>query len=247
MGLAAFWRATRLTARSFAYIARNGPQPDGRLMVCRMFVDIAEDQYDLYRSLVRMETKLLEMPERPRLVVNFIEVADADYRECQVTLPVIYKGRHGWYLNHILINNFFGWIYGLKDYGYNKYLYPVDYRIDEDDPALEIALPGDTPYLRANFRREDSLTPIEVDDPGSYSIKGNRLLYCKSEVSGAEEISMTEGFMDIHENSFHENRAQIDYPTEWSLLMPAGSYRASLYFGHARDVRMGELIELERW
>lgn len=240
-------RMTTLTAKSIGFIVRNGPQPDGRLMLCRMFVPIPEQNFDLYRRLVQMETDFLEMPREPLMIVNFIEVADADYRECQVSLRVSYKGEERWYLNHILINNFFGWIYGLKDYGYNKYLYPVDYRFNVDDPSLYVELPGGTPHLRASFRRDDSLPELEVEDPGSYSIKGNRLLFCKSEVSDSEEISTTQGYMDIHENRFHERRDQIDYPTEWSLLIPAGSYRAGLYFGFAKDVRMGELVELERW
>ena len=88
MSIASIRRGLVLTGKSIAFIARNGPKPDGSLRVCRAVVEVPDKQFDLYRSLVQMETDRLEMPTRAEVILNLIEVADPGYREFQVTLRV---------------------------------------------------------------------------------------------------------------------------------------------------------------
>ena len=247
MRLSSILRGVTLTARSFAFIYRNGTKPDGRLKICRAVVDIPPESYELYRSLVQMETTRLEMPRSPRMVLNLLEVSDPGYREFQVMIRAAYKGTERWYLNHILINNFIGWIYGLKDYGYNKYLYPVDFEFSEGDRPFRAEVPAKDAYLRAYFRKDPSAVQDLVDDDGSYSVKSNKLIFCKAGTSSVEEISMDHGYLEVIENSFEANKAGIDYPTEWSKLIPLGPHRANLFVGEARDVAMEPMEVLETW
>lgn len=247
VSLAAVKRGLSLTGQSIAFIRRNGPKPDGSLRVCRALIPLPEESLDLYKALLQMETTRLEMPEQPRLILNFIEVADHGYREFQVMMRASYRGEERWYLNHILINNFFGWIYGLKDYGYNKYLYPVDYRFDDTRHSMDIAIPAESPQLLARFRCDPGATPLEVDDDGSYSIKGNKLIYCKTGMSAIDEISLEHGMLDILANTFEDNRHLIEYPVAWSQLIPEGEHPASLFHGEMKDIGMEPLQVLETW
>lgn len=245
--LATLKRGLSLTGQSIAFIRRNGPKPDGALRVCRAFIDLPEESLDLYQALLQMETTRLEMPGQPRLILNFIEVADHGYREFQVMMRASFRGEERWYLNHILINNFFGWIYGLKDYGYNKYLYPVDYRFDDHKRSMEIAIPAEAPQLLAHFRADPNAAPPEVDDDGSYSVKKNKLIYCKTGMSAIDEISLEQGVLDITANTFEANRHLIDYPVAWSQLIPEGEHPASLFLGEMKEIGMEPLQVLETW
>jgi hypothetical protein len=240
-----------LTARSFAFIARNGTKPDGLVTICRVEVPLAAADHDLYRKLVQLETERLEMPAEPRMVLNFIQVADPDYRELQVMVRASYRGQDRWYLHHILINNFFGWIYGLKDYGYNKYLRPLDFELDDGAEPLRAVVPANEALLTGCFRADADTSPIDVDDDGSYSIKvtarEGKLLYCKSATSENEVIRMDNGFFEVTTNQFIDHSEHVAYPTDWARLVPPGSYPAGFYVGRARDVSMAPLELIERW
>lgn len=239
-----------LTAKSFAFIARNGKKPNGALKICRAHIEIPETQFELYRQIVQMETDKLDMPEKPEVVLNFIEVSDADYREFQFLIRASHKGEDHWYLNHILINNFIGWIYGLKDYGFNKYLYPVDYKLSVTEPHLVAAIPADEGYFRARFVADDTWEPAQFSDDGSYSIKTgkpNKLIHCSSAPSDITELVNADGYLEITENSFVEHQDKIDYPVNWSRLIPLGRHKAHYYVGQAKEVAMTDLIVRETW
>ncbi|KAA1192505.1 hypothetical protein F0M18_07485 [Pseudohalioglobus sediminis] len=245
--LSTLQRTAVLTGKSCAFIARNGPKPTGSLRVCRAEIALPTDSYPLYEALVQMETARLEMPQQPRLVLNFIEVADHGYREFQVMMRAAYGGQERWYLNHILINNFFGWIYGLKDYGYNKYLYQLDYRFDDQNASMDMLLPAGKPYMRAAFRADPAAPVLEVDDDGSYSVKDNKLIYCKTAMSSIKDVSLHHGYIDVQSNHFVQHQAEIDYPVEWSRLIPEGRHAASLYHGDVKEIGMEPLQVLETW
>jgi hypothetical protein len=237
----------RLTWNSMAYIARNGAKPNGLLSICRASFDVPPEHLGLYEELLHMETDKLDMPAQPRIELNCLQVADADYREMQFNMRASYKGKEAWYQNHIFLNNFWGWIYGLKDYGFNKYLYPVDYSFDQAATGFSARIPGDDPLVLAHFEKGELEKEPVVEDLGSYSIKKNRLIYSHAGTSSTEDVSLDYGHFHVTRNTFVEQDARLPYPTRWSLLLPEGRYPASLYHGNATEVTMDALEVLETW
>lgn len=222
---------------SMLFFARYGVKPNGVLSICKAYIDVAPCDYSIYEKMLQLQTKLLTIPEQPRIEVCFIQITDSAYREMQINFRASYKGVEAWYLYYIFINNFWGWIIGRLSYGYNKFLHPINFTFTDPTFPFIANVSSDQASFHAHFEKAILDHNPKLTTDGNYSILNKHLIYCSPSISSQEIISLDYGYITVATKDF-EKAFKNTYAGYLASFVTDGTYKASLLKANVTNVSM---------